>query len=45
MVLDKKRGFAEHQENLLHPKTIVVKGVMENESSDLLKSFFQKKRD
>lgn len=41
---DEKRGFVKHQENLLHPKTEIVKGIMENESSDLLTTFFKAKR-
>ena len=42
---DSKRGFAKHQENLLHPKTEIATGIMENECSELLKSFFQSKRN
>ena len=40
---DPKRGFL--QANLSpHPKTTVEKGVMENEASDLLNTFFRSKR-
>jgi len=42
---DEKRGFAKHQENLLHPKTEIVFGIMENESSELITSFFKSKRN
>lgn len=42
---DKKRGFERHQENLLHPKTSIVKGILEKESSDILQLFFQNKRN
>jgi len=42
---DKKRGFSKHQENLLHPKTEVVGGIMEKECSELIKTFFSTKRD
>ena len=42
---DEKRGFAKHQENLLHPKTEIVTGIMANEASSLLKDFFQNKRN
>lgn len=42
---DKKRGFNNHSENLLHPKTEIVKGILEEESSAILKEFFAKKRD
>ncbi len=41
---DKKRGFTAWQPSLLHPKTEVVSGIMENEAACLLKDFFQKKR-
>ena len=41
---DEKRGFAKNTENLLHPKTTVEKGVMENECGEILKQFFSKKR-
>jgi tRNA(adenine34) deaminase len=40
---DKHRGF-EKMGTQLHPKTSVVRGVLEKESSDLLKLFFSKKR-
>ena len=43
--LDEKRGFAKHSENLLHPKTEIKSGVLSEESSELLKQFFIKKRD
>jgi len=42
---DENRGFAKHQENLLHPKTEIVKGVKAEEASELVKSFFKQKRD
>ena len=44
---DPKRGFTRFcSENLtpLHPKTIVTKGVMAEESADLMKDFFKNKR-
>ena len=44
---DPKRGFTKFCNNNLtplHPKTIVTKGIMANEASDLLKEFFKKKR-
>lgn len=40
---DEKRGFSTVG-NLLHPKTKVKGGVMAEDSSDLLKLFFKKKR-
>jgi tRNA(adenine34) deaminase len=40
---DQHRGF-EKMGTQLHPKTIVKRGVMENEASDMMKRFFVKKR-
>jgi len=42
---DEKRGFAKHSENLLHPKTEISKGILEQECSAILKDFFSKKRN
>jgi len=41
---DDKRGYSLYQPNLLHPATNVVSGVMEVESSQLMKDFFKEKR-
>ena len=41
---DKKRGFTRIKENILHPKTKVLKSVMENECSSLIQVFFKQKR-
>ena len=41
---DEKRGAGRFQQALYHPKTLVVKGPMEQECSDLLIQFFQPKR-
>jgi tRNA(adenine34) deaminase len=40
---DENRGF-EKMGTQLHPKTSVVRGVLANEASDLMKQFFAKKR-
>ena len=40
---DEKRGYHLYG-NLLHPKTEIVYGILEKESSDLLKNFFLQKR-
>ena len=40
---DENRGF-EKMGTQLHPKTIVVRGVLANEASELMKRFFVKKR-
>jgi tRNA(adenine34) deaminase len=41
---DPKRGYSLAGTPLLHPKTTVESGRLENECAQLLKQFFQKKR-
>lgn len=41
---DPKRGYSNFTPSLLHPKTSVVKGVLEDECSRIIKDFFKKKR-
>lgn len=41
---DEKRGFMRFGKELLHPRTQVAAGVLEEEASELLKRFFQSKR-
>lgn len=41
---DRKRGYSIIKGNIIHPKTVVVKGILENECSNLIKSFFINKR-
>ena len=41
---DEKRGYSQYAPNALHPKTEVVKGVMEDEASEMMKAFFKGKR-
>lgn len=41
---DPKRGFTNIGRQMLHPKTEVVAGVMEEECAQLMKDFFKKKR-
>lgn len=41
---DEKRGFMRFAPNALHPKTEVVRGVLEEECSSLVKEFFKRKR-
>lgn len=41
---DPKRGFLQLNSKVLHPKTVLVSGIMAEESEALLKSFFQEKR-
>ena len=41
---DAKRGYSNLRENLLHPKTVVGLGVLEDECSALVTSFFKELR-
>ncbi|MBI1836160.1 MAG: nucleoside deaminase [Flavobacteriia bacterium] len=41
---DEKRGAGRFQHELYHPKTLITNGVLAEECSMLLKSFFTKKR-
>lgn len=41
---DEKKGYTKINQILLHPKTIVVKGVLERECSIIIKNFFSSKR-
>jgi len=41
---DQQRGFLKLSENILHPKTEVNTGIMQDECSTLLNAFFAKKR-
>ncbi|GHT11947.1 tRNA-specific adenosine deaminase [Bacteroidia bacterium] len=42
---DEKRGYSLIAPKVLHPKTPVLSGILENECSVLMKQFFQKKRE
>ncbi|MBM3404481.1 MAG: nucleoside deaminase [Bacteroidetes bacterium] len=41
---DEKKGYSLLQKPVLHPKTVVVSGILENECSVLMKDFFRKLR-
>ena len=41
---DPKKGFTLIEHNILHPKTLVKSGIMEQECSEILIEFFNKKR-
>ena len=41
---DLKTGFSSLKKDILHPKTVIEFGVLENESKKLLQSFFEQKR-
>jgi tRNA(adenine34) deaminase len=42
---DPREGFTNHNELLLHKKTEVIHGILENPSSTLIKQFFLHRRD
>lgn len=42
---DPKRGYNKFSEPMLHPKTVVQGGVMEQECSEIVKQFFNNKRN
>lgn len=41
---DEKRGYQRYAPHALHPKTVVVQGVLEEDCASLMKEFFKKKR-
>ncbi|MEN9997599.1 MAG: hypothetical protein RI922_589 [Bacteroidota bacterium] len=41
---DEKRGAGRFKNDLYHPKTLVVNGVLEKECSEIMLQFFQNKR-
>ncbi|MBQ3245220.1 MAG: nucleoside deaminase [Bacteroidales bacterium] len=41
---DPKRGFSQFTPSLMHPKTAVVSGVLEDECGSLVSDFFKNKR-
>lgn len=41
---DQKRGFSNINQKIIHPKTEVISGILENDCSNLLIDFFKKKR-
>lgn len=42
---DPKRGFSRFSPSLMHPRTEVVSGVMEEECGNIVTEFFQRKRE
>ncbi|MFA6402245.1 MAG: nucleoside deaminase [Salinivirgaceae bacterium] len=41
---DSKRGFSQYGNKLLHPKTELISGIMQDECSALVTAFFKQKR-
>ena len=42
---DDKRGYRLINPGMLHPKTKIITGILEQECSELMKNFFRKKRE
>jgi tRNA(adenine34) deaminase len=42
---DPKRGYSIIGNKLLHPKTVISKGILEKECSEIMKNFFEGKRE
>ena len=42
--MDDKRGYQKYAPQALHPKTVVIQGVMAEECASLMKEFFKRKR-
>lgn len=42
---DEKRGYSLFISSVLHPKTVISKGILENECALLMKRFFEEKRN
>jgi len=41
---DEKRGYMRYAPDALHPKTEVIRGVLEEEAAEMMKEFFKGKR-
>ena len=41
---DAKKGFTQMQPSVIHPKTVIEKGILKDECGDLIKRFFAAKR-
>lgn len=41
---DIKRGYSNLSDNILHPKTKLITGILKNECQEIMKSFFKDKR-
>ena len=42
---DEKKGYSKIKSKLLHPKTKVISGVLENECRDFMTTYFKRKRN
>lgn len=41
---DEKRGFSKYSDQILHPKTMLTKGILAEDCEKIMKDFFAKKR-
>lgn len=41
---DEKRGFSKYSNNIMHPKTKIVYGILSDDCEKIMKDFFAKKR-
>jgi tRNA(adenine34) deaminase len=41
---DEKRGYRKYSDKIMHPKTVVESGILEEECSELIQQFFREKR-
>ena len=41
---DEKKGYSKLKENILHPKSEVVSGILEKECGELMSNYFKQKR-
>ena len=41
---DEKRGFSTYSNNIMHPKTKIVSGILSDDCEKIMKDFFAKKR-
>jgi tRNA(adenine34) deaminase len=41
---DEKRGFRKFAPEALHPKTVLIGGILQTECADIMKRFFEQRR-
>ena len=42
---DEKRGYSSIEKKTLHPSTVIISGVLENECALIMQDYFKQKRD
>lgn len=43
--IDEKKGYSSVNRDILHPKTLLIQGVLEEECREVMQNFFRKKRE